>query len=511
MKKIFNLLFHRVVIVGVLILIQFALLFLMIARFNDYFIVFYGISILISMAMVIYIVSSPINPAYKIAWLIPILLIPVFGILLYLLFGRNGLTKKEAAKLKEISQGLQQVSPDTMIPTDELSSLCEDAGIQSSYIRDWAHWSLYKNTSTEYLPMGEAKFERMKAELKKAKHYIFLEYFIISPGVMWNSILEILEEKVAEGVEVRVMYDDLGSCFTLPYNYNKTLEEKGIRCCVFSPFLPVLTARFNNRDHQKICVIDGHTGFTGGINLADEYINAYDKHGHWKDTAIMLKGDGVWSLTSMFLSVWNFSQTTMDDFSQYIPRQEQTPLPVRNGFVQPFNDSPLDRESVGENVYLNLINRARKYVWIFTPYLIITSEMENALCSAAKSGIDVRIVTPHIPDKWYVHMVTRDYYKGLLQSGVKIYEYTPGFIHAKTFLVDDTYGVVGTINLDFRSLYLHFECGVWMYQTSCLNEMKQDYLETIDVSQQITYEQIINAPRRVKLMRRFLRLFAPLL
>ena len=385
-----------------------------------------------------------------------------------------------------------------------------DAANQSRYISHCAYCPPYQNTTTEYLPLGEVKFERMVEELKKAKHYIFLEYFIIQEGKMWNTILDILRQKAAEGVDVRVIYDDMGCIMILPTGYDRTLEQMGIKCRIFNPFVPILSSRFNTRDHRKICVIDGNVGFTGGINLADEYINAYEKHGHWKDTSILLKGEAVFNLTVMFLSMWDYldGTTGKTDYSRYYPTVWDENA---KGYVQPFADNPLDDEAVGETVYLNLINKAKRYVYITTPYLILSSEMLTALTSAAKCGVDVRIITPHIPDKWYVHAVSRSHYQPLIEAGVKIYEYTPGFIHAKTFVVDDDYAVVGTINLDYRSLYLHFECAVWMYQTPSVAQVRDDFFKTQQISQEITLEECrsLSFPRR--LGRSVLRVFAPLM
>ena len=338
-----------------------------------------------------------------------------------------------------------------------------------------------------------------------------MEYFIIEEGQMWDTILEILKEKAAEGVDVRVIYDDFGCLFLLPTGYDKKLEAMGIKCCVFNPFIPLLTLRMNNRDHRKICVIDGHTAFTGGINLADEYINAIDKHGHWKDTALIIKGEAVWSFTVMFLTMWDYLRKTNEDYEAYRPHVHHPEPFEGDGFVQPYTDCPLDNESVGENVYLNLINNAKEYVYINTPYLILDHEMITALSQAAKRGVDVRILTPHHGDKWYVHGVTRANYWALVDDGVKIYEYTPGFVHAKTFVVDDEYAVVGTINLDYRSLYLHYECAAWLYKTKSVLDVRDDYLETLKVSQKITSADFNTIPWYRKIMFAFLRIFAPLM
>ena len=508
MKKILRFLTQRVVLTALLILIQALLLFGIIWKLNNYFIYFYAFSVLLSLLLTLRIINNKSNPAFKIAWLIPILLFPVLGGLVYLVFGSDRTGKYIRNKMGRIEKEMQ----------DGISKANERSGIekmppdvvnQSHYISNSAHCPPYKNTTVEYLPMGEVKFERMVQELKKAKRYIFMEYFIIQEGTMWNTILDVLEEKAKEGVDVRVIYDDMGCILTLPTGYEKTLREKGIQCQIFNPFIPILSSHFNTRDHRKICVIDGNVGFTGGINLADEYINGYEKHGHWKDTAILLKGEAVFSLTTMFLSMWDYlNKKEGEDYAAYYPDSWDENA---QGIVQPFADNPLDDEAVGETVYLNLINKAKRYVYITTPYLILSNEMVTAMNTAAKSGVDVRIITPHVPDKWYVHAVSRSYYEMLVEAGVKIYEYTPGFVHAKTFVVDDEYAVVGTINLDYRSLYLHFECAAWMYKASCVTDVRDDFLKTQQMSQEITLEECrnISIPRR--LGRSVLRVLAPLM
>ncbi len=506
-KKILRFLTQRVVITAVFIVIQALLLFGIIWKLNNYFVYFYAANILISVLLTLGIINGKSNPAYKIAWLIPILLLPVFGGMFYIVFGSNRTGRYMREKMgqieEEMTESVKEVSRESGI-----EQLPADVVNQSRYISQRAYSPPYKNTQTEYLPMGEIKFERMVEELKKAEHYIFLEYFIIQEGKMWNTILEILKEKAAAGVDVRVIYDDMGCIMTLPTGYDKKLEQMGIKCCVFNPFVPILSSKFNTRDHRKICVIDGNVGFTGGINLADEYINEYEKHGHWKDTAIMLKGEAVFALTAMFLSMWDYLRGEKEDYGKYYPTKLEKEA---KGYIQPFTDNPLDDEAVGETVYLNLINKAKRYVYITTPYLILDSEMITALSTAAKSGVDVRIITPHVPDKWYVHAVSRAHYEVLTEAGVKIYEYTPGFVHAKTFVVDDEYAVVGTINLDYRSLYLHFECAVWMYGTDSVAQVRDDFFKTQQLSQEITLQQCreVSFPRR--LGRSVLKVFAPLM
>ena len=509
MKKILRFITQRVVITALLIVLQALLLFGFIWKLDNYFVYFYAGSVLLSLLITLGIINSKSNPAYKIAWLIPILLFPVFGGLIYLLFGSDRTGRYLRKKLQGIGTEMDNVIGEAHRRSGA-EQLPPDAANQSRYISHCAYCPPYQNTTTEYLPLGEVKFERMVEELKKAKHYIFLEYFIIQEGKMWNTILDILRQKAAEGVDVRVIYDDMGCIMILPTGYDKTLEQMGIKCRIFNPFVPILSSRFNTRDHRKICVIDGNVGFTGGINLADEYINAYEKHGHWKDTSILLKGEAVFNLTVMFLSMWDYldGTTGKTDYSRYYPTVWDENA---KGYVQPFADNPLDDEAVGETVYLNLINKAKRYVYITTPYLILSSEMLTALTSAAKCGVDVRIITPHIPDKWYVHAVSRSHYQPLIEAGGKIYEYTPGFIHAKTFVVDDDYAVVGTVNLDYRSLYLHFECAVWMYQTPSVAQVRDDFFKTQQISQEITLEECrsLSFPRR--LGRSVLRVFAPLM
>ena len=417
--------------------------------------------------------------------------------------------------MQKVNEKMKNALPPDPLMLQQLKAENPRAAHQAHYIQNKAFCPPCRHTFTEYLPSGEQKFERLKEELVKAKRYIFLEYFIIQEGIMWDTVLEILKEKVKQGVDVRVIYDDVGSLTTLPYHYERKLEAAGIACCVFNPFVPVLSARLNNRDHRKILVIDGYIGFTGGINLADEYINAYPKHGHWKDSAILLKGDAVWNLTVMFLSLWEYIRGVDEDYDRYRPLPEElAAVRVPNeqgGYVQPFADSPLDNEAVGESVYLNMINQAMDYVYITTPYLILDNEMITALGTAAKSGVDVRIITPHIADKWFVHAVTRANYEALVEDGVRIYEYTPGFIHAKTFASDDELGVVGTINLDYRSLYLHFECGTWLYRTPSVLAVKEDFLKTLEVCQEITYEDCRKVSKLRLFGRAVLRVFAPLM
>lgn len=511
MKKILRLFFNRVVFVGLPILLQIFALVTVIWKFGSYFVYFYAICTLLSVLALLRIISDRTNPAYKIAWIIPILLFPIFGGLFYLLLGSNKLSKRSKRKLRSIQEKMTELLGQNESVIQEIALKDIRAANQSRYIEKYSFCPVYQNTTSKYLTPGEKMFERLLEELKRAKHYIFLEYFIIENGKMWDSILDILTEKTRQGLDVRVIYDDVGCLMKLPYGYEKHLEKLGIKCCVFNPFVPVLSTRMNNRDHRKIAIIDGHTAFTGGVNLADEYINAKERFGHWKDSAILIQGDAVWSFTVMFLSLWGNQKKTEEDYEPYRPLTQPEEGVTSDGYVQPFGDSPLDDESIGETIYLNLLSQAKRYVYINTPYLILDNEMATALCSAAKRGVDVRIVTPYIADKWFVHSVTRSNYDVLVESGVKIYEYTPGFIHAKTFVVDDELAVVGTINLDYRSLYLHFECGVWLYQTQSVFEVKEDFLTTLEQCQPITLEDCQAVRWYKRIGRSILRIFAPLM
>lgn len=509
-KKFINLLFHRTFFIVVAILIQIAVLVTVIWRFNNQFIYFYVFTSFLSAAVVLHIISKNSNPSYKIAWIVPIMLFPIFGGLFYVLFGSNKMSRNIKKKMNKIKDKFADtLNSDSLI--DELRTNNEVAMVQSRYIFNASYCPPYNNTYTEYLPLGEIKFERLKEELSKAEHYIFMEYFIIEEGQMWDSILEILRTKAQQGVDVRLIYDDIGCLFTLPYGYDKKLRDMGIKCSIFNPFRPILSIQVNNRDHRKITVIDGHTAFTGGINLADEYINAYAKHGHWKDSAVLLKGDAVYSLTVMFLTMWDYINGTDENYLDFKPTVFQKDTFLHEGYVQPFNDNPLDEEPVGQTVYLNLITKAKRYVYINTPYLIIDNEMTNALIAAAKGGVDVKIVTPHIADKRFVHFVTRSSYEALINAGVEIYEYTPGFMHSKTFVVDDEYCVIGTINLDYRSLFLHFECGVWMYKTESVLQLKNDFLKTLSLCKRIAAEEYTELSMTKRILRALLSAFAPLM
>ncbi|MCI8423316.1 MAG: cardiolipin synthase [Lawsonibacter sp.] len=508
MKKLLYVLFHRSVFVGLALTIQIATLLVVVQVFSEYTSTFYWCCILTSIAAALAIVGSRMEPGYKIAWLLLVLPFPVFGGIFFLLSGSGTVSRRVRRQIRHMVEKTKQALGEDF-KAEDLFTLGGDAAGQASYLERFAACPAYTNTEAEYFSLGDLAFPRMLAELEKAERYIFLEYFIIRPGVFWDSILAVLERKAAQGVEVRVMYDDFGCMFTLPRDYDQQLQAKGLQCRVFNRLTPVISLRLNNRDHRKLLIIDGKVGFTGGMNLSDEYVNLWERFGHWKDSAILLEGDAVWSMAVMFLSMWDNISSLDEDFNRFRP--PAAPVRPWTGYVQPYTDTPLDGEAVGQAVYLNLIAKARRYIYITTPYLIIDVATNTALCNAAKSGVDVRIITPHIPDKRYVFEVTRAHYPPLLEAGVRIYEYTPGFIHAKNFVVDDRFATVGTVNLDYRSLFLHFEDGVWMCEAPCIPDIRRDFEKTLEKSEAISLRRFRHLNLLLQLYRSILRVFAPLM
>lgn len=503
---------NRILITAVSLLVQIAWFVLFIFRLANYSAYISFTLTLLSILIMLYIVNKNINPSYKICWLLLISAFPILGGLLYLFFGDKKPARKMAAKLRRSQETYLTplMQNDTVL--EELYAEDRRFAGTCKYIYDICGYPSYKNTEVTYFSMGENMYEAMLSELKKAKRFIFLEYFIINPGKMWDSILEILVDKAHSGVDVRIIYDDMACVALLPPGYSNFLEalDPNIKCIAFNPVVPLFSVVMNNRDHRKILVIDGCTAFTGGINLSDEYVNFISPYGVWKDTGVMVKGDAAYSFTEMFLEMWNAFRNDNDDITDFCPNSTVTGEYSSDGYVIPFSDTPLDNESLGESVYLEIINRAQSYVYIFTPYLIIDDDMKTALSLAAKRGVDVRIVTPGIPDKKIVYRMTRANYSPLLCAGVRIFEYTPGFIHAKSYISDDKIGIVGTINMDYRSLYLHFECGTLMYNTSCLEQLKNDHQAIMEQSREITLDNFKNYYKGT-MFDAFLRLLAPLL
>lgn len=512
-RKLLRIIFGRTAFVVMSLLLQISILLAGFRFLSHYMVYIYGGFTLLSAFVILYVVNKDENPSFKLAWIIPITVIPVFGTLLYLFLELQWEGKIINRKLRENISDTQPYLKQNPRYMEQLARTSRSNANLAAYIENSGSYPVYGNTNVKYYPVGEEMFEDMKKELEKAKRFIFMEYFIVERGEMWDSILEILERKVQEGVEVRFMYDGMCCLVLLPYSYPRELRAKGLKAKMFAPIRPALSTYQNNRDHRKILVIDGHTAFTGGINLADEYINRKVRFGHWKDTGIMVKGDAVTSFTMMFLQMWNITEKEPEDYGRYLrdPEFFYPPELSMEGFVIPYGDSPLDQETVGELVYLDIINTARNYVHIMTPYLILNYELVQALQFAAKRGVETIIIMPHIPDKEYAFLLAKAHYEELIRAGVQIYEYTPGFVHAKVFTSDDEKAVVGTINMDYRSLYLHFECAAYIYRNEVIKDVERDFKETLAKSQVITLEECRHYPWYKKFAGRVLRLFAPLM
>lgn len=441
----------------------------------------------LSVIIAITIINNSRHLSSDMIWILVIVLFPVPGTAAYLLIGANLLSSRTFRSLtRENTIARKYYAQDAKVMQEAVEKDPSRKG-DFRYLSEHAGFPLYRNTGFDYYGLGEEGYPVMLEELKKAKEFIFLEYFIIEEGEMWNSIHQILKEKAEQGLDVRVMYDDFGSLHTIPLSYAKRLEKEGIQCVPFNRVNPFIGAIMNHRDHRKILVIDGKTAFTGGINLADEYINAKKRFGVWKDNCVRVKGEAVWSFTVLFLTSWNALRKTDEDYRAFYRKSEEG---KSDGFIAPYGQNPLSGDSVGQSVYMNILNSAENYVYIFTPYLIIDTDMQNALILAAQRGVDVRIITPGIPDKKIIFQITRSFYKVLLEGGVKIYEYTPGFDHAKVFVSDDKTATVGTLNLDYRSLYLHFENGVYVSDASEVMHVKQDFLDSVEQSHEVAVSDL---------------------
>lgn len=507
MNKLLKKVFSRTVVTALLIVIQVAWLVALLLQLGNSLPAIQTVLRILSLVAILFVIKSDMNPSYKIGWILLIAVLPILGGLMYVIFGNKRPTKNMREMLRaQLEKSAEYLGTQESI-TGEL-----DGGAAGlfKYLEGSAGYPTAKNTTVRYYRVGEEMYADLLPELEKAEKFIFLEYFIIRPGEMWDGVLEILKRKAAAGVDVRIIYDDMGCIDILPANYNATLEGWGIRTMAFNRFVPAVSLVMNNRDHRKITVIDGKVGFTGGINISDEYINVKERFGHWKDTGLMLKGPGVFNLTLMFLEMWNAFNKDGDGYAEFIPDSFEECGSADDGYVLSFSDNPLDNESVGESVYTDMLYQAKNYIYITTPYLAIDSELQTALCMAAKRGVDVRMITPGIPDKKLVYRLTRSYYPTLLRAGVKIYEYTPGFIHAKSFVCDDKLCVVGTINMDYRSLYLHFECGTLMYNNPEIKQVKKDDLDTMEKCRKVELSDM-KTNFLGELFDSFLRSVAPLL
>jgi len=470
---------------------------------------FFGVPI--SILVLLFLVKKDEASVYKITWIIIILAVPPLGGIIYLMIGNKRAIRRISAHVREHALIAKLLDSDGNLPFVNQVQ-CGRMFSLLRYIRQASSYHAYKNTGAKYYTFGELMFADMVDELSKAEKFIFMEFFIIKSGKMWDKLLEVLEKKASEGVEVRLIVDGMGSSQLFSKAYIKELRARNIKVLRFNPMVPFLLFFMNNRDHRKILVIDGKTAFTGGMNISDEYINIKKRFGVWKDTGVMLKGDAVWSFTLMFIEMWDTfcrSEERITDHLAY--RDEETDAAIGDGFIVPYGDTPLDNEQLGENIYVDILDQAQRYVYISTPYLIISEKMIHALKMAAKRGVDVCITTPGIPDKKVIFRLTRSYYRYLLEAGVKIFEYTPGFLHAKTMVSDDEVAVVGTINLDYRSLYLHFECATLLYNSSTVAEVRDDALDVISQSRQFLPAE--DKKRRIwgEIIDSILHLFAPLM
>ncbi len=507
-KSLWRLIFSRASLIFFLLIVQLVVLGSVYFLFTGYLPQAKVVLVLFSVLMVFYLFNCDMDQAAKLTWLMLIMLFPIPGTILLFFtqqdIGHIAVKKRVISTIAESKEMLPLHSE--ILEKPELAMSGTDSLFR--YINRTGCFPIYENTEVTYFPIGEKKFTALLRELEKAEHFIFMEYFIIDEGYMWGKILEILARKAEQGVDVRVMYDGMCEISTLTHDYPERLAKLGIKCKSFAPILPFLSTYYNYRDHRKILVIDGDVAFNGGVNLADEYINRRERFGHWKDCAVMLRGEAVRSFTLMFLQMWNLYETEhrWDDWLS-----ASYPEDIRcKGYVMPYCDCPLDGEKVGETVYMDILNRATRYVHIMSPYLILDGKMEYALRFAAERGIDVKLILPGIPDKKAAYALAKTHYKALISAGVKIYEYTPGFVHSKIFVCDDEKAVVGTINLDYRSLYHHFECATYMYRTDCIHDIERDFLETLEKCRTVTPETIKHEKLFYKVTGELLKLVAPL-
>lgn len=511
MKRLLNIIFGRAFLFGLAILIQVLWMTSLLFRMNSYYVPFTMVMKTIGILLVLSIIVSRDNPAYKLVWAVVILTVPVLGVFLYIFVGKSSVSRKMNRKYQGVNKRFDVYKDNDEHIISELADIDERIKGQCFYLSKFSGFSAYKNTDVTYYCETNFAFDAMIEELSKAKEYIFIEYFAIEDGEAFHKFEEILVRKVKEGVKVRIIYDDFGSIAYVKASFIKRLRKEGIEVRSFNPLVPLFYIFMNHRDHRKIMIIDGKVSFNGGFNLCDEYFNIVHPYGYWKDVAVRLTGDAVKSHVVMFLQMWNSIEDTDKDYSMFF-KENNYIAKDKDAVVLPFCDSPIDNENVGENVYFNIIKNAKKYVYIYTPYLIIDNEMMELLCLSAKSGIDVRIVTPGIPDKKAVYMLTKSYYPQLLDAGVRIYHYTPGFIHAKCYLCDDEISVVGTINMDYRSLYLHFECGTYIYNSSVLPSIKKDFFDTFEKSTEVFKKDYSKKKSMIVMaFQTILRLFAPLM
>ncbi|HFI0667103.1 TPA: cardiolipin synthase [Streptococcus suis] len=515
MEKIWKIIYSRTFIVLSLIALTIFVILWTVGSAATYFPAFLTVMQLFSLVVAVSIINRPMNASFKLTWIVFVVGIPVFGALFYFILQSNIETRRYRKTFQHQAEIFRLYGKTSEKVMRGLAKEDREQLKLAHYMSEYVGYPLHTNTDAVYFPSGEAKFEALVEELKKAENYIFMEYFIVDFGYMWDSILDILKEKAAQGVEVRFMYDGMNSLSTLPYNYYKTLRQIGIKTKVFSQIIPALSTIQNNRDHRKIAVIDGKVAFTGGVNIADEYINKKERFGYWKDAAIMIRGEAVSNFTLMFLQMWNHDEKKSNDDLKYLKEAHdaETETTDTEGYFLAYGESPFDGDEVAKRVYLDMIQSATDYIYIMTPYLVLDDEMIDNLTYAAKRGVTVRILLPHIYDKQTAYLAARTDFRTYLESGIEIYEFTPGFVHSKVVLVDDKKATVGTVNMDFRSFYLNFECGLYVYNhRQVLEDIHKDFMHSFEQSERITFLGFENNyPWYKRLAGALLNILSPLL
>ena len=495
----------RIIVSGLLLLVQLGFIFGVLYDFTIQSAWSYSISMIVGIITVVTIINRRGDPDHKIAWIVFILIFPIFGITVFLLWGGGRVLPHIRKRMRICEARYMSCLKDDSAVKDHLKYYDLIHSRQADYLTAESGYPVYDKSEIEYLSPGEKFFPRFLEELEKAEKYIFIEFFILAEGFMWERIYEILKRKAASGVEIKVIFDDFGSIKRQRKGFITKLRSDKIQVSVFNPINPIMNIFMNNRNHRKIVVIDGKVAVTGGINIGDEYINREKRFGYWLDSAIIIKGDSVTSFLAMFCCMWEFTTGKRIKMKDYVCEFDTD----RDGFIIPYADDPLNDRNPAEGIYMQILNTAQKYVYIMTPYLIIDNTMKSSLRMAAKSGIDVRIITPHIPDKWYVHPVTQYNYLELLESGIRIYEYTPGFLHSKIFLSDDKVATVGSVNMDYRSFVFHFECGAWLCDNSTVFDIKKQFEQVFEQSQEIKIERWKKRPLLSRMKQAVLHIFAP--
>lgn len=507
-QSIIKLAFSRAGVFAFLVILQIALVIYFYRYLNiDPSVLLGGDAVITFILMLIIMNNDKIKSSYKLSWFMLIALVPIFGAVVFALHYFSIGYRKEHRRVMQMEKDSRAYHNRDMDLIDQLYKNDLSTYNAQNYFYDLGGFVVHRHTATKYYSVGEDIFADILKAIQRAEKFIFIEIFILSYGYMWGTVLEELVKKVEAGVEVRLLIDGTNLLTRVKPNFVEEMESLGIKCKVFSPMYPVVSTHSNNRDHRKIFVIDNEIAFTGGINLADEYINVFERFGHWKDCGLRLEGRAAEGFTIMFLQMWNTRTDRVEDFSKYLIH---CPNYEGEGLVLPFSDTPMDDENYGISSLIMMLNNAKRYVYIMTPYLIVEDEVINAITMASKKGVDVRICLPHIPDKKVAFALARTHYRTLLEAGVRIYEYTPGFVHSKTWLSDDSYGFVGTINLDYRAFYLNFECGVWMKDTAALIEMKNDFEVFFSIGTHVTLETIDKLPISQKIIGQLAKPFAPL-